>query len=208
MELHTEDVVALDGRHLTWRAYGNRFWPAFYLVDRRGRIVDRQFGEDGMAPTDRAIRRLLGTDLPLVEAVMPAGDAPQSPEMYLGRRRVAHLANPALRAAGAVDHALPSTLPPDSFALGGAWSIGEETATLVRGPGVLRVHARARRIHVVAGSRAPMDVNLALDGTPRPAVTIDETLLYTLIDDAAAGWHVLVIAIPAAGLEAYALTFG
>ena len=35
----------LDNESAYWRALGNEFWPAIYLVDRRGRIRVRQVGE-------------------------------------------------------------------------------------------------------------------------------------------------------------------
>lgn len=37
--------VLIDNDFHYWRALGNRFWPAFYLVSPTGRIVDRRIGE-------------------------------------------------------------------------------------------------------------------------------------------------------------------
>jgi len=51
--------VALDNGYQTWRAYGNRYWPALYLVDQQGRIVYQHFGEGDYAATETQIRRLL-----------------------------------------------------------------------------------------------------------------------------------------------------
>ena len=51
--------VAQDNDYATWRNYGNQFWPAVYLVDRRGRIRYRHYGEGDYAETERAIRQLL-----------------------------------------------------------------------------------------------------------------------------------------------------
>ncbi|MGR4870493.1 thioredoxin family protein [Variovorax sp. LARHSF232] len=51
--------VALDNDYATWKAYDNRFWPAAYLVDGRGRIRYRHFGEGDYDRTDAAIRTLL-----------------------------------------------------------------------------------------------------------------------------------------------------
>lgn len=52
-------AVALDNDHATWRAYDNRYWPAHYLVDGRGQIRHRHFGEGGHARTEAAIQALL-----------------------------------------------------------------------------------------------------------------------------------------------------
>lgn len=37
--------VMLDNDHSYWRAMGNRFWPAFYLLDRGGNIRAVYYGE-------------------------------------------------------------------------------------------------------------------------------------------------------------------
>ena len=37
--------VMIDGDYSYWRALNNRYWPAFYLVDRKGRIVETGLGE-------------------------------------------------------------------------------------------------------------------------------------------------------------------
>jgi thiol-disulfide isomerase/thioredoxin len=37
--------VATDNDYALWRAYGNRYWPALYLVDKRGRIRTTHIGE-------------------------------------------------------------------------------------------------------------------------------------------------------------------
>lgn len=37
--------VMMDGELAYWRALGNRYWPAFYLVDRQGRIRAVDVGE-------------------------------------------------------------------------------------------------------------------------------------------------------------------
>jgi len=56
--------VMVDNDFSYWRALGNRYWPAFYLLDREGRVVARAAGElhAGQAGGDdfeRRIRRLL-----------------------------------------------------------------------------------------------------------------------------------------------------
>jgi thiol-disulfide isomerase/thioredoxin len=63
-QLGIEYAVMLDPDFSTWKAFGNRYWPAFYLIDRQGRIAATVFGElhDGTARGDafeQEIRRLL-----------------------------------------------------------------------------------------------------------------------------------------------------
>jgi hypothetical protein len=47
--------VVQDNDYLIWRAYGNRYWPHFYLVDHRGQIIYDRIGEGAYDETDRRI---------------------------------------------------------------------------------------------------------------------------------------------------------
>ncbi len=61
--------VMLDNDFTYWKAFENRYWPAFYLIDRRGRVQASAFGElhagtargDGFEET---IQRLLAQERP------------------------------------------------------------------------------------------------------------------------------------------------
>ena len=52
--------VAQDNDYVGWRAFGNRYWPALYLVDRRGRVRAVHAGElhVGTAAWDEWIRSI------------------------------------------------------------------------------------------------------------------------------------------------------
>ncbi|MES2103145.1 MAG: thioredoxin family protein [Pseudomonadota bacterium] len=51
--------VAQDNRYTTWGAYNNQFWPATYLINKKGQIVYTHFGEGSYQETEAAIRNLL-----------------------------------------------------------------------------------------------------------------------------------------------------
>lgn len=51
--------VAQDNRYGTWKAYGNQYWPATYLIDAQGRIRYKHFGEGEYERTEDVIRTLL-----------------------------------------------------------------------------------------------------------------------------------------------------
>ncbi|MGH7820279.1 MAG: cytochrome c biogenesis protein DipZ, partial [Candidatus Binatia bacterium] len=51
--------IAIDNDFATWNRFGNRAWPAFYLIDRSGRIRHTRVGEGGYEETERKIRELL-----------------------------------------------------------------------------------------------------------------------------------------------------
>jgi thiol-disulfide isomerase/thioredoxin len=63
-----EYPVGLDNKFVAWNAYGNRYWPTMYLIDRAGRIRYTQLGEGNYRVTEGAIRALLA------EAVDPVAD--------------------------------------------------------------------------------------------------------------------------------------
>jgi thiol-disulfide isomerase/thioredoxin len=37
--------IAVDGSYKTWQAWGNRFWPCVYLIDKKGNVRYRWEGE-------------------------------------------------------------------------------------------------------------------------------------------------------------------
>jgi len=52
-------AVPIDNDFTTWERYGNRYWPAFYLIDKQGIIRYTRFGEGGYAQTEKQIETLL-----------------------------------------------------------------------------------------------------------------------------------------------------
>lgn len=52
-------AVPIDNDFSTWNRYGNRYWPAMYLIDRQGVIRHIRIGEGGYQETERLIQLLL-----------------------------------------------------------------------------------------------------------------------------------------------------
>jgi thiol-disulfide isomerase/thioredoxin len=52
--------VAMDNDYRIWNAYGNRFWPAIYLIDQNGHVVYTSIGEGNYDETEARVRQLLG----------------------------------------------------------------------------------------------------------------------------------------------------
>lgn len=51
--------VAQDNEYATWNAYGNQYWPAFYLIDKKGHVVYTHVGEGDYEQTEAWIEKLL-----------------------------------------------------------------------------------------------------------------------------------------------------
>ena len=58
-EHRLEYPVGLDNDFVAWNAYGNRYWPTMYLIDRAGQIRYMHIGEGDYGRTETAIRTLL-----------------------------------------------------------------------------------------------------------------------------------------------------
>jgi hypothetical protein len=57
-------AVAQDNDGATWRAFGNRYWPTLYLIDKQGNIRYRHIGEGNYGETETAIQALLAETYP------------------------------------------------------------------------------------------------------------------------------------------------
>ncbi len=44
-EFDLKHPIMIDNDHSYWRAIGNRFWPAYYLIDKQGQIREVFIGE-------------------------------------------------------------------------------------------------------------------------------------------------------------------
>jgi len=59
-----EYPVAMDNDFSVWKAYGNRYWPTQYLVDKQGRVAYVHVGEGGYHEIERAVELLLAEPAP------------------------------------------------------------------------------------------------------------------------------------------------
>ena len=214
--------VALDSSLRTWSNFHNQYWPAHYLIDRRGRVVYTHFGEGQYNVTENDIRVLLG----LRSKARPDGaqvpiSPVQTPETYLGALRGERFAGtPAIVEGVPRTYRFPSVLPPDSWALRGPWSVGPQKITAQAPGAAIRLRFTARKVFLVLGtaSGAPVRASIRLNGAPPKGsagkdapggtVTIAHDTLYELIDQGALRDGVVEIRADAPGLEAYAFTFG
>jgi thiol-disulfide isomerase/thioredoxin len=234
--MRIEHPVATDNDYAIWRAFGNKYWPALYFIDARGRVRHRQFGEGEYAESEKVIQRLLGeagaagSDAGMV-AVDAAGiEAPadwgnlRSPENYLGHERTEHFASregvgrDQRRTYGA-----PARLALNQWALAGEWTMGRQATVGNSANGRIVSRFHARDLHLVMGpprQAAAVRFRVTLDGQPPGAAhggdvdemghgTVAEQRLYQLIrQPKPIVDRQFEIEFLDAGVEAFAFTFG
>jgi thiol-disulfide isomerase/thioredoxin len=200
--------VAIDNDFGTWNAYGNRYWPAKYLIDREGRVRFVHFGEGAYAETERVIRSLLA-ERPSAELVsaaiaeaMPSREATH--ETYLGYERLMGLANPAVAPDRDAPYLLPRKLGIDQMAYGGRWRVQAERAVAGRNAR-LRLHFRAKEVNLVLGGTGRVQV--LLDGRRVRTVAVSGSRLYNLLDLPRFRTGLLELRFTG-GVAGYAFTFG
>jgi cytochrome c biogenesis protein CcdA/thiol-disulfide isomerase/thioredoxin len=199
--------VALDPNYDTWNRWGNQYWPAKYLIDRRGDVRYAHFGEGSYDVTERNIRELLG-EHPGAPAsahlrdTTPSG--PLTPESYLGYVRLERYSGSKLHPDRLAHYELPKALGQNELAYGGSWRVEKER--IVAGPDArLRLRFHARDVYLVLGGKGR--VHVLVDGKPERAATVTADKLYTLVSGTKLRDAELELRF-SPGVEAYAFTFG
>jgi cytochrome c biogenesis protein CcdA/thiol-disulfide isomerase/thioredoxin len=198
--------VALDNEYGTWIAYQNEYWPAKYLIDRKGHVRYAHFGEGEYDTTERNIRLLLGEHQGAPAAarlrdLTPSG--PLTPESYLGYERIARYAGSKLHPDKMARYVLPHALGQNDLAYGGSWRI--EAQRIVAGPEArLRLHFYAAKVYLVLGGKG--SVQVLVEGKPARTVAVTADKLYQLVEGKLRDATLELRFTP--GVSAYAFTFG
>jgi cytochrome c biogenesis protein CcdA/thiol-disulfide isomerase/thioredoxin len=200
--------VALDNDFSTWTAYANQYWPAEYLIDRRGHVRRYHPGEGKYDETEQAIRSLLampGTRLPSAAAMDDnTPTALTTPESYLGYQRLDRYAGSKIVRDRSADYRFPGSLRLDQLAYGGSWRV--EAERIVAGRDArLRLRFHARKVYLVLGGEGA--VRVLVDGRPERTVQVRGDRLYTLVSGKKLLAALLELRVTR-GVEAYAFTFG
>ncbi len=171
--------VAIDNKLAIWRAFNNRYWPATYIADAKGRLRYHHFGEGGVRETEAAVRRLLVESGRALGGRMARADERDvraaadlkslaSPETYTGFGRAERFVSPGgLARDVAKDYAL-APLALNQWAFGGRWQVGRESARSLGSGARLSYRFKARDLHLVLGSASgrPVRFRVTLDGAP------------------------------------------
>ena len=148
--------VGQDNGYRTWRAWGNRAWPSFYLLNRDARIVMLREGEGYAMEMERTIRELLGLP-PEVPPRQPPDDMDLSrvgtPEMYFGALHPTPQEPGQSPRLGEATYAFSASGPRlNRYELEGSWTREGETLVLRSDRGRLRLRFSAAKVHFVAAA--------------------------------------------------------
>lgn len=226
-----EYPVVLDNDYAIWRAYSNRFWPAKYLVDGKGRVRYYHFGEGGYQETESEIQAALremnpALDLPPPMDPVRDSDHPGAvcyrvtPELYLGYAR-AQFGNPEgiIRDKVHEYRDLGRHMEGTAY-LDGTWRVEQECARAGTEGASIRLRYTAREVNLVLAPRAGAVVRAALalaNGETAGAdvsaasetgiVTIDRPRMYNLVANGTVQQGSLELRALDPGMAAYAFTF-
>jgi thiol-disulfide isomerase/thioredoxin len=235
-QMKIEYPIVIDNDYSIWRAFQNQYWPALYLIDGRGRVRHRQFGEGEYQTAERAIQRLLkeagtsGIEGSLVAADGAGFEAAadwsnlRSPETYVGSARMENFASPdAAKFDQARTYRAPSRLALNQWSLAGNWTVGKQATALNSVPGRIVHRFHARDVHLVMGPARPgtsIRFKVSLDGQapgaahgidvdPNGNGTVIEPRLYQLVrQPQRIVDRQFAIEFLDAGVEAFSFTFG
>jgi thiol-disulfide isomerase/thioredoxin len=227
--------VVMDNNYEIWRAFSNEYWPAFYLVDARGQIRYRHFGEGDYREMELAIQDLLkekgssDVESPVDDIVGRDIEAPpsadeRSPESYIGFHLAERFASPGgLKENREKDYGSPAKLVLNHWGLIGPWDVNAETAVLISAPARIIYRFHSRDLHLVLApskdgrpirfkvtidGAAPGD-DCGVDSSPDGTGTVRESRLYQLIrQKGAVEDRTFEIEFLDSGVQALDFTFG
>ena len=234
--MHVDWPVAVDSDAAIWRAFGNEYWPALYIVDAQGRIRHHHHGEGDEEGSERAIRQLLAeagaSDLGSAPVAVDARgiEAPadwadlKSGENYIGHGRTEGFASRGGIAPGRRHaYTAPSRLAVNTWGLSGEWTVGEAFATPEAPGGRIVYRFHARDLHIVLGSRrrgSAVRFRVRVDGVApggdhgldvdeQGLGTVSEPRLYQLVRQTPPiADRLFEIEFLDAGAQVYSFTFG
>jgi thiol-disulfide isomerase/thioredoxin len=171
--------VAIDSDYNVWQAFHNEAWPAQYIVDGKGEIRYRHYGEGEYVEMERVIQKLLkenGAANVTEDTVSVSGAGAEAapsndqrtPETYVGYRQAENFASPEKVARDSRrTYTAPASLSLNQWGLVGPWNVGPEAAVLQAVPGNVVFHFHARDLNIIlapAKDGKPVRFKLTLDG--------------------------------------------
>ena len=176
-----EYAVALDSENMTWKLYGNQYWPRQTLIDSKGMVRWEHAGEGDYDKMEDKIRELL-KETGRTVADMKSNTGPtrtekfslqtskMTPETYVGELRSQGFGNGQVCVPGSCTRYIDTgEHSRDIPYFNGDWTqfpeyVRHETSE----PGYVLLQYTARNANAVLGilNMKPVRVNVELDGKP------------------------------------------
>jgi thiol-disulfide isomerase/thioredoxin len=208
--LGVEYPIAIDNNYGTWNAYNNEYWPAEYLIDPTGRVRAYDFGEGGYSAMESNIRSLLTANgavhLPARTDVANKTPTTQTTqESYLGYSQLHYAVGTTAVHDKEADYQAPTTIPSDTLAFNGTWTVHKEEAT-AGDNAQIRLQFTADDVYLVMSGQGT--VGVSFNGQPLPTVDVNGIpKLYTLYSGRSLQTGELTLSF-SPGIQAYDFTFG
>jgi thiol-disulfide isomerase/thioredoxin len=203
--------IAIDNEFAVWRALGNDAWPAKYLFDGEGKLVNRWVGEGHYDEIESEIRRLLSLGNPGV--MLPPVSHEATAFAKTGQLSYAGITSETYIGA---DRRQPGTVT-----LEGDWRSARQYVELRKGTGRMVLPFTAGEVNLVMqpGPSGSAAVTVLLDGKPvgdahgadvgaDGVARFDRSGMIRLVAGAARRRHVLTLVTSDPGVRAFAFTFG
>ncbi|WP_133135886.1 cytochrome c biogenesis protein DipZ [Legionella rowbothamii] len=204
--------VALDNQYNTWINFNNHYWPAHYLINKKGEVVYEHFGEGDYDVTENNIRYLLGINelTTLKNEPAHAAQASQTPETYLGYERADSNFSPKLIKNKVFQYQFPLQLVENGWALNGAWQVNADSITAAKASAALKIHFNARKVFLVMGTSTgkAIKVNVVLNHNRIKNILVDKYSIYEVVTQAQFSSGDLEIIATEPGIKIYTFTFG
>ncbi len=200
--------VVQDNDYAIWKSYNNQYWPAEYLINQKGQIVEEHFGEGDYDKTEATIRYLLGIGAAKASVNQENLSKIGSPEMYFGTDRLENLTPSQSSFLSPKNYTLDQNIALNHFSLGGRWQFSGQNALLLSDTGQINLKFHSGKVFMVAASDKPATLQITVDGKSQSPVTVQASKLYTLFDSEDYTDHLIEMTIDQPGFKAFTFTFG
>ena len=203
--------IAIDNDFAVWNAFDNDAWPAKYLFDAQGQLVNRWVGEGSYDQIEAEIRRLL----------LAANPGAKLPEVSPEARTFAKTGMPSYAGITGESYVGARRRERGMFKLEGDWRSDGQFVELQKGTGTIVLPFIAGEVNLVVqpGPSGKSAMKVLLDGNPigeaRGAdvgsdgvARFDRSGMIRLVAGAPRKKHVLTLIASDPGVRLYVFTFG
>ncbi|MBI2785352.1 MAG: cytochrome c biogenesis protein DipZ [Legionella longbeachae] len=208
--------VALDNQFMTWNNYDNHYWPAHYLINKKGYVVFTHFGEGDYDITENNIRFLLGIK-DLTTLSTPQKNSltfSQTPETYLGYEKANSNFSPILIKDKTDQYYLSNELSASAWSLQGLWQVNAENIIAKEANASIKIHFKARKVFVVMGNDTtkPIKIKVILtkegNKIKEHSLLVNKYSLYEVVSQKQFIDGYLELIADEPGITIYTFTFG